>query len=400
MINIDINEIDTIGLAYGELALKGKNRGDFEKNIRTHIQNRIRNLDFKVVLVNDMSKLYLSFEKGKATDVINSIKNVFGINNISYCVKTESEILAIKKEILKQAKFLYEKGARNFKVSVNRADKNFLLNSMELAKELGAEILINSEFTSVKMKDPDVLINVDIRKNTYIYTEKKKSYGGLPIASTGYGLSLISGGIDSPVASFMMSKRGMKLSYVTFHSFPFTSQKSLDKIEDLVKILTKYNGKSKFFTVNILKAQQLIKQYTNKDYATILTRRLMMRISEKIAEIFSYKALITGESLGQVASQTIGGLSCTNASVKLPVFRPLIGMDKVEIMEKAQEIGTFKKSIEPFEDSCSMFAPKHPITQPKLENVIEEEAKIPNYDNLIEEIIKEVKLITVKEETL
>ncbi len=209
------------------------------------------------------------------------------------------------------------------------------------------------------------------------------------MGTTGKGLVLLSGGIDSPVASFMMAKRGMRLNFVTFHSFPFTSMQALEKIKDLTDILSIYTDKTRLYTLNILKIQEEINAKTKKELATILTRRVMMKLSEKIAKDMEYQALITGESLGQVASQTLGGLTCTNACVKtIPVFRPLIGMDKTEIIDIAREIGTYEKSIEPYEDSCVIFSPKHPVTNPKLEDVIEEEAKIENYDELIEEIFQ------------
>ena len=261
---------------------------------------------------------------------------------------------------------------------------------MDYARELGAHVLINSSFEKVQMKDPDVQINVDIRKNVYVYTERIKTYGGLPIGSTGKGLVLLSGGIDSPVASFMMAKRGMCINFVTFHSFPFTSRQALEKIKELTDILSIYTGKTRLYSMNILKIQEAINSKTKKELATILTRRVMMRLAERLSETMNYQALITGESLGQVASQTMGGLTCTNASMeRLPVFRPLIGMDKTEIIDIAKEIGTYEKSIEPFEDSCVIFAPKHPVTNPKLEDVLAEEAKIENYDELMTEIFEE-----------
>jgi len=396
--NIDINLIDSISLGYGELALKGKNRGTFERNIKKRIKNKIKDLDCNAVLIDDMSKLFIEFDKGNAKKVMQSIKNVFGINNIALCVKTNSDISSIKNTLTMLGNNVYESGARTFKVAVNRADKNFSGNSMELSKDFGANILITTKFENVKMKDPDCLFNVDIRKNTYIYTEKIKAYGGLPLGSAGKGLVLISGGIDSPVASFMMAKRGLKLAFVTFHSFPFTSKKSLEKIEELVKILSSYNGASAFYKINILELQQAIKENTNKDLATILTRRVMMKLARRIAHENEYQALVTGESLGQVASQTIGGLSCTNASVDLPVFRPLIGMDKIEIIEMANEIGTYEKSIEPHEDSCALFAPKHPITNPKLSMVIEEENKIKDYDELLNRAFDNKEFVIVKQE--
>ncbi|MBE2989652.1 tRNA 4-thiouridine(8) synthase ThiI [Sneathia sp. DSM 16630] len=394
--NINITKIDAIGLGYGELVLKGKNRGTFERNIKKRLKNKLNNLSFETTLSNDMSKEFILFPKGNAKEVLEAIKNVFGINSLFLTEKVEKDIDKIKEKVLEVANEVYDNGAKNFKVEVNRADKTFPINSIDFAKELGGHILVNSKFTDVKMKDPDLLIYVDIRKDVYVYTEKRKAYGGLPLGSAGHGLSLISGGIDSPVASFLMAKRGMKMSYVTFHSFPFTSQKALDKIEELVRILTQYNGASAFFKMNILKMQDAIKKYTNVDYTTILTRRCMMKLAQRLANENEYKALVTGESLGQVASQTLCGLTCTNASVDLPVFRPLIGQDKIEIMEKASEIGTYEKSIEPYEDSCSMFAPKHPVTNPKIEDVLREEAKIENYDEIMDEIYMNKEMVIVR----
>lgn len=394
--NINITKIDAIGLGYGELVLKGKNRGTFERNIKKRLKNKLNNLSFETTLSNDMSKEFILFPKGNAKEVLEAIKNVFGINSLFLTEKVEKDIDKIKEKVLEVANEVYDNGAKNFKVEVNRADKTFPINSIDFAKELGGHILVNSKFTDVKMKDPDLLIYVDIRKDVYVYTEKRKAYGGLPLGSAGHGLSLISGGIDSPVASFLMAKRGMKMSYITFHSFPFTSQKALDKIEELVRILTQYNGASAFFKMNILKMQDAIKKYTNVDYTTILTRRCMMKLAQRLANENEYKALVTGESLGQVASQTLCGLTCTNASVDLPVFRPLIGQDKIEIMEKASEIGTYEKSIEPYEDSCSMFAPKHPVTNPKIEDVLREEAKIENYDEIMDEIYMNKEMVIVR----
>lgn len=396
-VNIDVNQINSISLAYGELALKGANRGIFESTIKNSILSRLKKLDFETSLENDMSKLYVSFEKGRAKEVLEAIKNVFGINNIGLCIKVETNENIIEKQVIEIANLLYEKGARTFKVETNRSDKKFLYNSMDFSKKIGASILVNTNFENVSMKNMDSLINIDIRRSTYIYTEKLKAYGGLPLGSAGKGLSLLSGGIDSPVASFLMAKRGMKLSYVTFHSFPFTSKNSLNKIKELVEILTRYNSKSIFYNFNILKMQQAIKKYTNNEYATILNRRFMMRLADRLAQEKNMSALITGESLGQVASQTLEGITCTNAVSSLPVFRPLIGLDKLEIIEIANEIGTYKKSIEPHEDSCSLFAPKHPNTKPKLENVLIEENKIENYYEIMNEIYSNMEYIILNE---
>ena len=384
---------NALGISYGELALKGKNRGNFEKILNTRIRNILKGTDYKLII--DSSKLYILSDQENIDEIIKKVKKIFGIVLISPSVRVENDEEEIKKAVLETAERAYENGARNFKVEVKRSNKKFQKRSMDFAKELGGHILVNSRFEHVKMKNPDVTIYLEIRNNTYICTEKIKTYGGLPLGTTGKGLVLLSGGIDSPVAAFMMAKRGMLVNAVTFHSFPFTSTQALEKVKDLSEILSLYIPKIRLFSMNILKIQQEINQKTNKDLATILTRRVMMRLAEKLAKSRGYGALITGESLGQVASQTIGGLTCTNASVMdIPVFRPLIGMDKTEIMDIAAEIETYEKSIEPYEDSCVIFAPKHPVTNPKLENVLLEEEKIAEYDEILEEIYNNMEIFT------
>ena len=384
----DKSLLNSVGLSYGELSLKGKNRGQFERMLRNRIHKSLNGFNHE--LVDDLSKLYVIVDNNDMDEVVEKLKKIFGVVGLNPSARVNREDEEIKAKVLEFANYAYEQGARTFKIGVNRSNKGFEKKSMDYARELGAHVLINSPFEKVQMKDPDVQINVDIRKNVYVYTERIKTYGGLPIGSTGKGLVLLSGGIDSPVASFMMAKRGMRINFVTFHSFPFTSKQALEKIKELTDILSIYTGKTRLYSMNILKIQEAINTKTKKELATILTRRAMMRLAERLSETMNYHALITGESLGQVASQTMGGLTCTNASMeRLPVFRPLIGMDKTEIIDIAKEIGTYEKSIEPFEDSCVIFAPKHPVTNPKLEDVLAEEAKIENYDELMAEIFEE-----------
>ena len=384
----DKSLLNSVGLSYGELSLKGKNRGQFERMLRNRIHKSLNGFNHE--LVDDLSKLYVIVDNNDMDEVVEKLKKIFGVVGLNPSARVNREDEEIKAKVLEFANYAYEQGARTFKIGVNRSNKGFEKKSMDYARELGAHVLINSPFKKVQMKDPDVQINVDIRKDVYVYTERIKTYGGLPIGSTGKGLVLLSGGIDSPVASFMMAKRGMRINFVTFHSFPFTSRQALEKIKELTDILSIYTGKTRLYSMNILKIQEAINSKTKKELATILTRRVMMRLAERLSETMNYQALITGESLGQVASQTMGGLTCTNASMeRLPVFRPLIGMDKTEIIDIAKEIGTYEKSIEPFEDSCVIFAPKHPVTNPKLEDVLAEEAKIENYDELMTEIFEE-----------
>ena len=384
----DKSLLNSVGLSYGELSLKGKNRGQFERMLRNRIHKSLNGFNHE--LVDDLSKLYVIVDNNDMDEVVEKLKKIFGVVGLNPSARVNREDEEIKAKVLEFANYAYEQGARTFKIGVNRSNKGFEKKSMDYARELGAHVLINSPFEKVQMKNPDVQINIDIRKDVYVYTERIKTYGGLPIGSTGKGLVLLSGGIDSPVASFMMAKRGMCINFVTFHSFPFTSRQALEKIKELTDILSIYTGKTRLYSMNILKIQEAINSKTKKELATILTRRVMMRLAERLSETMNYQALITGESLGQVASQTMGGLTCTNASMeRLPVFRPLIGMDKTEIIDIAKEIGTYEKSIEPFEDSCVIFAPKHPVTNPKLEDVLAEEAKIENYDELMAEIFEE-----------
>lgn len=384
----DKSLLNSVGLSYGELSLKGKNRGQFERMLRNRIHKSLNGFNHE--LVDDLSKLYVIVDNNDMDEVVEKLKKIFGVVGLNPSARVNREDEEIKAKVLEFSNYAYEQGARTFKIGVNRSNKGFEKKSMDYARELGAHVLINSPFEKVQMKDPDVQINVDIRKDVYVYTERIKTYGGLPIGSTGKGLVLLSGGIDSPVASFMMAKRGMRINFVTFHSFPFTSKQALEKIKELTDILSIYTGKTRLYSMNILKMQEAINSKTKKELATILTRRVMMRLAERLSETMNYHALITGESLGQVASQTMGGLTCTNASMeRIPVFRPLIGMDKTEIIDIAKEIGTYEKSIEPFEDSCVIFAPKHPVTNPKLEDVLAEEAKIENYDELMAEIFEE-----------
>ena len=384
----DKSLLNSVGLSYGELSLKGKNRGQFERMLRNRIHKSLNGFNHE--LVDDLSKLYVIVDNNDMDEVVEKLKKIFGVVGLNPSARVNREDEEIKAKVLEFANYAYEQGARTFKIGVNRSNKGFEKKSMDYARELGAHVLINSPFEKVQMKNPDVQINIDIRKDVYVYTERIKTYGGLPIGSTGKGLVLLSGGIDSPVASFMMAKRGMRINFVTFHSFPFTSKQALEKIKELTDILSIYTGKTRLYSMNILKMQEAINSKTKKELATILTRRVMMRLAERLSETMNYHALITGESLGQVASQTMGGLTCTNASMeRIPVFRPLIGMDKTEIIDIAKEIGTYEKSIEPFEDSCVIFAPKHPVTNPKLEDVLAEEAKIENYDELMTEIFEE-----------
>jgi thiamine biosynthesis protein ThiI len=247
----------------------------------------------------------------------------------------------------------------------------------------------------VDVHNPDFMLYVDIKEYGYVYIDRTKAYGGLPIGTNGKGLLLLSGGIDSPVAGFMMAKRGVEVDAVHFHSYPFTSQRAEEKVLDLAKIVSMYTGPMKIYSVNLLNIQKEINKNCPEDEMTILSRRFMMRIAEEISREKGYQILITGENLGQVASQTIYSVDVINRSVQMPILRPLIGMDKVDIIEISKDIETYETSIKPFEDCCSVFLPKHPVTRPKLEDIVESEAVL-DIERLVQEAIDGMKVVNVE----
>lgn len=384
-----------ISISFGELALKGQNRNFFENKLLKNIKNTVKELGNSKIY-KEQSKIYIEYEEDYESQLIKRLKRIFGIVNICPCVRVEKNLDAIKEQSLKILEEARKKrDIKTFKVNVNRADKRFQPNSMQVAREVGGYILKNSNEFTVDVHNPDIYINIDIRTYCYIYTDKIKAYGGLPVGTNGKGLLLLSGGIDSPVAGFMIAKRGVAISAVHFHSYPFTSERAEEKVKTLAEILTKYCGRIKLYSINLLNIQKQINENCPEDEMTIISRRFMMRIAEKIALDNEIDALITGESLGQVASQTIKGINVTNSSVNLPVLRPLIGMDKVEITEIAKEIGTFETSIQPFEDCCTVFLPKHPVTRPKLENIQESESAL-DIDALITDAIERMKIYEIK----
>lgn len=288
-----------------------------------------------------------------------------------------------------------ERGAKTFKVAAKRADKNFPVKSPEIGRIIGGDILKGCKVLKVDVHNPDCMLFVDVRHDrTYIYQDKIAGFGGLPLGTNGKGLTLLSGGIDSPVATWMMAKRGMMIEALHFHSYPYTSQRAQEKVEDLAKIVATYCGRFKMHVINLLPIQEKIVENCPEEETTILVRRFMMRIAQKIAEKTDCTMLITGENLGQVASQTAEALVVTDASVTMPVMRPLIAMDKVDIMDKAQEIGTYETSIQPYEDCCTVFLPKHPTTKPKLEKILASESKL-DCEALIEAAVESEEIVDI-----
>ncbi|RKD32728.1 tRNA uracil 4-sulfurtransferase ThiI [Thermohalobacter berrensis] len=385
-----------ISISLGEAALKGKNRSYFENKLLHHIQRAVNDLGSPKVY-KDMNKIFIEATDDNINSLVNRTKKIFGIIQVRPGFRMDKDIEDIKKKaILAVEEAKSRRNIETFKVKVKRADKSFPIGSMEVTRMLGGTILKNVNNIKVDVHNPDLYVYVDIRNDyAYIYTEKIKGYGGLPVGTNGRGLLLLSGGIDSPVAGFMMAKRGIKLDAIHYHSYPFTSERAEEKVKKLARILSIYSGSFKLYSVNILDIQKAINEKCPEDELTIISRRFMMKIAERIAKKEGIDALITGESLGQVASQTIKSLNVTNSSVDIPVFRPLIGMDKTDIIEVSKDIETYETSILPYEDCCTVFLPKHPVTRPKLEKIEESESLLDS-EKLIENALNSMKVIEIE----
>lgn len=373
-----MNEQNILIVRCGEVALKGMNKPYFERMLSDRIRKNLRKFE-GVDVKRQEGLIFVRADKHLDIDaVIKEITKVFGVDSVSKAVEARPELDEIGKAAVDyMLNLIEERGVNTFKVEAKRADKNFPVKSPEIGRIIGAKVLIGCKVLKVNVHEPDVLLHVDVRHDrAYIYEGKIRGFGGLPLGTNGKGLVLLSGGIDSPVAAWMMAKRGMLIEAVHFHSYPYTSPRAQQKVEELAGILASYCGRFKMHVINLLPIQEQIVMNCPEEETTILVRRFMMRIAEKIAEKRNCMMLITGENLGQVASQTAESLVVTDASVTKPVMRPLIAMDKVDIMEKAKEIGTYEKSIEPYEDCCTVFLPKHPATKPCLERILESESKL------------------------
>ncbi len=394
-----MNEQNILIVRCGEVALKGMNKPYFERMLVDRIRRNLK--AFKGVDIKRQEGLiFIRAEKDLDIDaIIKETAKVFGVASISKAVEAEPELNAIGEAAVEYMMNLIEtRGVQTFKVEAKRADKNFPVKSPEIGRIIGAKVLVGCKVLKVNVHEPDVLLHVDVRSDkAYIYEGKVNGFGGLPLGTNGKGMILLSGGIDSPVAAWMMAKRGMMIEAVHFHSYPYTSPRAQEKVEDLARILATYVGKFKMHTVNLLPIQEQIVMNCPEEETTILVRRFMMRIAERIAEKTDCMMLITGENLGQVASQTAESLVVTDASVSKPVMRPLIAMDKTEIMDKAKEIGTYEKSIEPYEDCCTVFLPKHPTTKPRLEKILESESKL-DCEALIEAAVASAEIINIRVE--
>ena len=391
-----MNEQNIYIVRCGEVALKGMNKPYFEKTLVERIRKKLKNMDGVEVSRREGLIFIRSDKKHDAESIVKNVSRVFGVASISPAVEAESELNKIGEASVEfMKKQIEERGVKTFKVEAKRADKKFPVKSPEIARIIGAKILIGCKVLKVDVHNPECRLFIDLRKDrTYIYDEKVSGFGGLPLGTNGKGMVLLSGGIDSPVAAWMMAKRGMLLEAVHFHSYPYTSPRAQQKVEELAGIVASYSGRMRMHVINLLPIQEQIVMNCPEEETTILVRRFMMRIAEKIALKNKCMMLITGENLGQVASQTAEALVVTDACVSMPVMRPLIAMDKVDIMEKANEIGTYEKSIEPYEDCCTVFLPKHPTTKPKLARIELSENRL-EVNALISDAVEKVEIVTI-----
>ncbi len=381
----------------GEMALKGLNRRNFEDQLLKNIRNQLKG-HLKSVAIHQ-SAIYMEPEEdANFYHMLDKAKKVFGLKSVSVVYETEKDIEIIKTDALSLLKD--KLNGKSFKVEAKRADKTFPLNSPAICREVGGFLHDNIENVTVNVQNPDIQVMVEVReKGVYIYFEKEECHGGLPVGTGGRGVLLLSGGIDSPVAGFMMAKRGLKLEAVHFYSYPYTSERAKQKVISLARIIAQYTGPYRLHIVPFTEIQLKIQEKCREDMMTLVMRRFMMKISERVAQDNNCGALITGESLGQVASQTIEGLTVTNSAVEIPVFRPLIGMDKTEITEISRKMEAFETSILPYEDCCTVFTPKHPKLHPRVKDVIFEEQKL-DMEALIEEAVANIERVHISAEDL
>ena len=402
-----MNERNILIVRAGEVALKGMNKPYFERMLVDRIKANLKKIsevgkDKDIDIYRHEGLIYVKADKALDIDeIIHETVKVFGVASVSKAVEAESDLDAIGAEAVRYMKALIEeRGIKTFKVEAKRADKNFPVKSPEIGRIIGAKVLVGCKVLKVDVHDPDVLLKVDVRHDvSYIYDSKVNGLGGLPLGTNGKGMTLLSGGIDSPVATWMMAKRGMMIEAVHYHSYPYTSERAREKVIELAQIVSQYTGRFKMHVINLRPIQEEIVKNCPEEETTIHVRRFMMRIAEKLAKEAECQALITGEDLGQVASQTAEALVVTDSVVSMPVFRPLIGMDKIEIMDRAQEIGTYEKSIEPYEDCCTVFLPKHPATKPRLEKILESESRL-DIETLVNNAIASQEIVLIKPEDM
>ncbi|WP_017416073.1 tRNA uracil 4-sulfurtransferase ThiI [Clostridium tunisiense] len=367
-----------------EIFLKGLNRGKFERKLKDNIKFVLKDIEYE--FVEDSGRWFI--ESSNLPEVIGRVKNIFGVMEVCIVHEIENSMDAIGDEALRVLK---ETGAKTFKVETNRANKQFPLNSMEVSREIGAYILKRLDSVSVNVKNPEFLVHIEIRNKSYVIAKKIKAVGGLPYGMNGSTMLMLSGGIDSPVAGYLMARRGVELNAVYYHSPPYTSERAKEKVKMLADILKGYTGNYNLYIVPFTDIQLQIIEKCREDELTIIMRRFMMRIACKLAEKFNVNSVTTGESVGQVASQTMEALVVSDDCSDRPVFRPLVAMDKVDIMDISRDINTYETSILPYEDCCTIFVPKHPKTKPRLSEIVKSESVL-DIDKLVDEAIEKMEV--------
>lgn len=376
-------------LRFGELYLKGKNKGYFEKTLLNNIKETLKDFDLNVGKISGRY-LVTNFDEMDYEQIITRLKRVFGLYSLSLATEFDTS-----KENIENFLKTFKTTAKTFRVSVKRADKSFPVQSNEYERYLGGIVLSANHHLKVQLKNPELELVVEIRENgkTYVLTESIECAGGMPYGTSGKGLVMLSGGIDSPVAAYMMAKRGLGLVGLHFHSFPYTSVQAKEKVKSLAKILTNYTGSFKLINCPFTQIQEEIHKHCAPEFMITIMRRIMMRIAKRVCDDNNLGAIITGESLAQVASQTIESIFVTNAAqTTYPVFRPLIGMDKSEIIDTSRKIGTFETSILPYEDCCTVFLPKNPVIKPHMDKVIREESKL-DIESLVNAALSKLEVI-------
>ena len=380
-------------LKFGELFLKGKNRHEFLRMLKNNINKKLRGYAFS--LEETQGRLVIhGYDENLEDEIIEKLQQVFGLIAIMPANEIDTSLQNIENEVCS----LDFSGATTFKVLSKRADKNFSMQSMELNAYLGELILKKNPSLKVDLYKPNFVVNVEIRVNgkTYVYSKLHNGAGGLPLGSAGKGLLLLSGGIDSPVAGYLVSKRGLRIEAIHFHSYPYTSIQAKDKVVELAKIISQYCDGIKLHVVSFTEVQEQIHRNCDPEYMITIMRRIMMRVAQKICEKNGLGAIVTGESLGQVASQTMQSMNVTNSVVHIPVFRPVLAFDKEEIMEIANRIGTYETSILPYEDCCTVFLPKNPVIKPTIERAEHNESFL-DVDSLVEQALNSEEIIEIND---
>ena len=383
-------------IKYAEIGVKGKNRFMFEDALVTQIRHALKDIDGDFMVVKESGRIYATAESEYDFDeAVETLKRIFGIAAICPMVQVDDNGYEdLKKQVLAYVDEVYEDKNFTFKVNARRGNKKYPVNSDQINRDLGEVILDAFPETKVDVHHPEVMLHVEVRNRINIYSIVIPGPGGMPVGTNGKAMLLLSGGIDSPVAGYMISKRGVKIYAVYFHAPPYTSERAKQKVVDLAKLVSRYSGPVHLHIVNFTDIQLYIYDQCPHEELTIIMRRYMMRIAERLAVDAGAQALITGESIGQVASQTMQSLAATDASCTMPVFRPVIGFDKQEIVDVSEKIGTYETSIQPYEDCCTIFVAKHPVTKPNINVIHSSERRLEEkIDQLVETALETTEQI-------